>query len=99
MAMIAMTTKSSIRVNAPGNLEPDDGPRSGREGESFEVEQILEKRAPKQPVPEESEPVDVTRLIESRVVFIPGLFRFVKYHIRACSSAYLLFFQGLLLTR
>jgi hypothetical protein len=81
MAMMAMTTKSSIKVNAPGSLEPDERPRSGREIESFEVEQILEKRAPKQPVPEESEPVDVNRLMESRVVFIPGLFRFLEYYI------------------
>jgi hypothetical protein len=62
-------------------------PRGGREGESFEVEQILEKLAPEQPVPEESEPVDLTRSMESRVVFIPGLFRFLEYYIRALSSA------------
>jgi hypothetical protein len=37
----------------------------------------------------------VTRLMESRVVFIPGLFRFVEYYIWALSSAFLLFiFSG-----
>jgi hypothetical protein len=87
-----MTTSSSIRVKAAENCEPEGHPspvsslRRRREGESFEFEKILEKRAPKQPVPEESEPVDVTRLIENRVVFIPGLFRFLEYYIRALSS-------------
>jgi hypothetical protein len=87
--MIAMTTNSSIRVKAPENREPErlPSPVRGPEGESFEVDEVLEQRAPKQPVPEESEPMDVTRLIESRVVFIPGLFRFVEYYISAVSSA------------